>query len=87
MDQLIAALDPLQTDSVMRQLWLETQWLRNNLKDGRGVPATAWQPMIYKLPQEIDRHAEVSRLAKRLCAELRRYASNGDPPSKHEAEI
>jgi len=73
MERLITALDGLQTDPTLRQMWLEVQWIKNNLKDGQLVLPTDWQLMIFKPPASLRKHERVATAASELAHALRQY--------------
>jgi hypothetical protein len=75
MDQLISVLDPLQSNSTMRQIWLETHWLRQDLMGGR-LHLPEWQLMIFKPPEELRRYEEAALKSKKLADALIKYNSS-----------
>ncbi len=85
MDSLIGALDSLQADSAMRQMWLETQWLKQNLLNAKLV-LPAWQLLIYKPPIELSAHPEVQRFAKQLASELTKYCDSSRVAASRQQE-
>lgn len=81
MDRLISTLDELQQDPSLRQIWLETQWLRQNLNSGTLVLPRNWDLLIFKPPIALERHVEAAIAARKLANALRRHHSKELPSS------
>ncbi|HEY9716288.1 MAG TPA: hypothetical protein V6C69_02375 [Trichormus sp.] len=83
MNILIDALERLQEQPYLRQIRLETQWLRQNLQDGHLTVPTTWELLIYRPPTELKRHSEAALAVRKLADALRKY-SIGVPSTQNE---
>jgi hypothetical protein len=72
MNELILVLEPLESDSTMRQILLETQWLKQNLLNGHLI-LPKWRLLIFKQPRKLLQNKTAALKAKELADELEKY--------------
>ncbi|GEM_PF-3467590 len=85
MNRLIASLDGLQADPELRQMWLETQWLRQSFLAGKLALPRQWQLMIFKPPVALSGHKLVAAQARELAEALSAcFAQKAEPADRRD---
>lgn len=77
LDKLSHELDAVHgTDTELHQLWLETEWLRSNLKSEQLCLPRNWELIIFRMVREnspsLRKYSSAMQTARELAEALRR---------------